>query len=75
MACWFPTGLAVERAVVLVTSQKTLPVAVTVLNQLGSALPGALGLAVIPCVVSHLTQILLDSLLVSYWKRQDAQAA
>ena len=60
---------------VLVTSQKTLPVAVTVLNQLGAGMGGPVGLAVIPCVVSHLTQILMDSLLVSYWKRQDAAAA
>ena len=35
----------------LVASQKTLPVAVTVLNQLAAAMPGAVGLAVIPCVV------------------------
>jgi len=41
----------VERAVVLVASQKTLPVAVTVLNQLAAVTPGAVGLAVIPCVV------------------------
>jgi sodium/bile acid cotransporter 7 len=59
---------------VLVGSQKTLPIAVTVLGQLGGALPDlAVGLAVIPCVVAHLAQILVDSLLVSHWLRQDAR--
>ena len=43
--------VGVERAIVLVASQKTLPVAVTVLNQLAAAMPGSIGLAVIPCVV------------------------
>ncbi len=63
-----------RRAVVLVGSQKTLPIAVTVLGQLGGALPDlAVGLAVIPCVVAHLAQILVDSLLVSHWLRQDAR--
>lgn len=57
----------------LVGSQKTLPIAVTVLGQMGSVLPGPVGIAVVPCVVSHLTQILIDSVLVSFWLRQDAQ--
>ncbi len=61
---------------ILVASQKTLPIAVTVLGQLGASLPTlAVGLAVVPCVVSHLSQILVDSLLVSHWLRRDAAAA
>ncbi len=55
-------------------SQKTLPIAVTVLGQLGSVLPGPVGIAVVPCVVSHLSQILIDSFLVSHWLRQDAES-
>ncbi len=62
-----------RRALVLVGSQKTLPIAVTVLGQLAAVLPGATGLAVIPCVVSHLSQILMDSFLVSWWLKQDAK--
>jgi solute carrier family 10 (sodium/bile acid cotransporter), member 7 len=53
--------------VVLVASQKTLPVAVTVLNQLAPSVAGVVGLAVVPVVASHLLQILADSLLVSHW--------
>ena len=65
-----------RRAVVLVGSQKTLPIAVAVLGQLGGAAGGAAGgLAVVPCVAAHLSQILLDSLLVSAWLRADRAAA
>ncbi|CAL5222608.1 g5001 [Coccomyxa viridis] len=62
-----------RRAVVLVGSQKTLPIAVTVLGQLSAILPGPMGIAVIPCVVSHLSQILMDSFLVSWTKFQSTQ--
>lgn len=61
-----------RRAVILVGSQKTLPIAVTVLGQMANVLPGPVGIAVIPCVVSHLSQILIDSFLVTYWLRQPA---
>jgi len=57
---------------VLVGSQKTLPIAVAVLAQLGAA---AGGLAVVPCVAAHLSQILIDSLLVSAWLRADRAPA
>lgn len=64
----------VQRAVILVTSQKTLPVAVTVLSQLAAAgvAPGAAGLAAIPAVIAHLVQILIDSVLASRWQAADA---
>lgn len=64
-----------RRAVVLVGSQKTLPIAVAVLNQLAAFVDGPLGLAVIPCVVAHLSQILVDSMLVSRWLSKDAAEA
>jgi solute carrier family 10 (sodium/bile acid cotransporter), member 7 len=68
--------VALQRAVVLVTSQKTLPVAVAVLSKVSVGASGAvLGLAVISVVVAHLGQILLDSLLVSHWQRQDRLTA
>ena len=63
----------IRRAVVLVGSQKTLPIAVTVLNQMTAFMDGPLGLAIIPCVVAHLSQILVDSLLVSKWLRADSE--
>lgn len=66
-------GTGIRRACILVGSQKTLPIAVTVLNGLAPQIGGAVGLAVIPCVVSHLVQIVMDSMLVSHWLKQDAQ--
>jgi sodium/bile acid cotransporter 7 len=65
---------AIRRAVVLCTSEKTLPVAVAVINQLAAAGGGAAGLAVVPCVLAHLAQIAIDSALVGRWNRQDAAA-
>ena len=69
LTCFAGTGI--RRACVLVSSQKTLPIAVTVLNGLAPQIGGAVGLAVIPCVVSHLVQIVMDSMLVSLWLKQD----
>ena len=70
--CLYGAGKGIRRACVLVGSQKTLPIAVTVLNGLAPQLGGSVGLAVIPCVVSHLVQIVMDSMLVSQWLKQDA---
>ncbi|CAB4299273.1 unnamed protein product [Prunus armeniaca] len=57
-------------AVLLVASQKTLPVMVAVVEQLGGAL-GESGLLVVPCVAAHLNQIIIDSFLVNFWLRKD----
>ncbi|XP_010554509.1 PREDICTED: probable sodium/metabolite cotransporter BASS4, chloroplastic [Tarenaya hassleriana] len=56
-------------AVLLVASQKTLPVMVAVVQQLGGAF-GEPGLLVLPCVAAHLIQIVMDSFLVSFWLRK-----
>lgn len=67
----------IQQAVVLTTSVKTLPVAVTVLSKLGPVLGDAVGVAVVPCVLAHLGQTLMDSILVSIWlarKRREAKA-
>lgn len=61
----------IRRAVVLVASQKTLPVAVTVLGKLAAVLGDGVGLAVVPCVLCHLGQIVADSMLVAHWSKQD----
>ncbi|CAN6452505.1 unnamed protein product [Victoria cruziana] len=58
------------RAVILVASQKTLPVMVAVVEQLGGAM-GEAGLLVLPCVAAHINQIIIDSFLVNYWLRGD----
>ncbi|GAB2286949.1 Probable sodium/metabolite cotransporter bass4, chloroplastic [Dionaea muscipula] len=57
-------------ALLLVASQKTLPVTVAVVDQLGGAL-GAPGLLVLPCVAAHLNQIVFDSFLVNTVLRKD----
>lgn len=58
-------------AVVLVASQKTLPVMVAVVEQLHGAL-GVSGLLVLPCVAAHIIQIIIDSFLVNFWFRSDS---
>ncbi|KAL8090249.1 putative sodium/metabolite cotransporter BASS4, chloroplastic [Apium graveolens] len=57
-------------ALLIVASQKTLPVMVAVVQQLGGAL-GDSSLLVIPCVAAHLNQIILDSVLVSFWLQKE----
>lgn len=61
------------RAVILVASQKTLPVLVAVVAKLNGAL-GESGLLVLPCIATHLSQILFDSVLVGYWLDSDKSA-
>jgi hypothetical protein len=46
--------------------QKTFPVVVAVVSKLGGAI-GETGLLVLPCITYHLTQIMLDSMLVNFW--------
>lgn len=66
---------AIRKAVVLCTSEKTLPVSVAVLNQLGGLLGASIGFAVLPCVFSHIIQTIIDSALVSYWNRKEYKIA
>jgi sodium/bile acid cotransporter 7 len=60
------------RAVILVASQKTLPVLVAVVDQLGGAL-GESGFLVIPGVAAHINQIIIDSFIVNWWRKRDQQ--
>jgi sodium/bile acid cotransporter 7 len=64
----------VRRAVILVGSVKTLPVAVSVLASLGPALGPMAGVAVVPAMSAHLSQIIIDSMLVARWQAQDRAA-
>lgn len=57
----------IRQAVVLCSSQKTLPVAIATLAQLGPVLGPAAGIAAIPCVLTHLLQSIIDSALVAHW--------
>lgn len=67
--------VAIRKAVVLCTSEKTLPVAVAVLNQLSTVGGAAVGLAVVPCVMAHIIQIAIDSVVVSWWNRKEEEEA
>jgi len=57
------------KAVMIMASQKTLPVAVTVIGFLPAGL-GEQGLMVIPCIISHMSQIFIDAAIVSRWAQQ-----
>lgn len=59
--------LKIQQAVILLASQKTLPVAITVLTQLSLTMPEAVGFAAMSAVVCHLGQIVIDSFLVTWW--------
>ncbi|CAK9044964.1 Probable sodium/metabolite cotransporter BASS4 [Durusdinium trenchii] len=55
-------------AVVIVASQKTLPIAITLLSILEESLPNGTvnaGIASIPIIVSHLSQIIIDSFVAA----------
>jgi hypothetical protein len=65
-----PADVAIRKAVILASAQKTLPIAVAVLSRLESSLGPAVGVAVIPCVMAHLLQTVIDSALVAHWNQQ-----
>lgn len=44
--------------------QKTFPVVVAVVSKLGGAI-GETGLLVLPCITYHLTQVILQALMIS----------
>lgn len=62
------------RAAIVVASQKTLPVMVAVVEQLGRAF-GEPGLLILPCVASHINQIVMDSSVVNLWLWRDQPSA
>lgn len=63
--------IALRKAVILCTSEKTLPVAVAVLNQLSSVTGAGIGFAVVSCVLAHIVQIAIDSAMVGQWNARD----
>ena len=74
---WFvPFGFSnvhQRRAVWLLASQKTLPVSMAVISGLGED-SGELGLITLPCIIGHLSQLIIDSFVVSYWIKKDKDA-
>lgn len=63
VATWLPAKAPERKAVVLCASQKTLGTAVAVIEALGETAAGPPGLLVIPCILSHFVQIILDALI------------
>lgn len=58
-----------RKAIVFISSQKTLPAAVGIVAKLGYG-----GAAAVPCVIYHFSQILFDSVIASLWRGRDAAA-
>ncbi|KAI3520357.1 hypothetical protein L1887_09732 [Cichorium endivia] len=61
-------------ALLLIASQKALPVLVAVVDQLGGTF-GEPGLLIIPCVAAHLNQIIIDSFLITFWNKKEQSPA
>ena len=63
---------AVRKAVVILASQKTLPVAMAILAFLpeSAVSPETKGLLAIPCITSHLGQIFMDAVIATRWGRE-----
>lgn len=64
--------------VVLMSSQKSLPMCVSVISALPPAFKGKLGLLVLPCILAHSAQLLIDSMLAVRWEvknESEAEAA
>lgn len=59
-----------RRTLILMCSQKSLPVCLSVLAALPSHLQPYVGFMAIPCIVGHTTQLLMDAVLVSRWSDQ-----
>jgi sodium/bile acid cotransporter 7 len=57
-----------RKAIIILASQKTLAISVSVLLYLPSD-AGDKGLMTLPIIVSHLTQIIADAVIVSLWLR------
>ena len=53
------------KAVVLMSSQKTLPVSVVVIGFLDAV--GEEGLMTIPCIIGHMSQLFIDAYIASRW--------
>lgn len=54
-------------AVVLLASQKTLPVTISILSFLPESEVGEQGLLAVPPIIGHISQLIIDSCIVSCW--------
>eukprot|EP00442_Polarella_glacialis_P054929 CAMPEP_0115164300 /NCGR_PEP_ID=MMETSP0227-20121206/72966_1 /TAXON_ID=89957 /ORGANISM="Polarella glacialis, Strain CCMP 1383" /LENGTH=318 /DNA_ID=CAMNT_0002576657 /DNA_START=90 /DNA_END=1046 /DNA_ORIENTATION=+ len=56
---------------VLMCSQKSLPVCVSVLSALPPQLREKSGLMIVPCIMAHAAQLIIDSMLAVRWEQPD----
>ncbi|CAM9186999.1 unnamed protein product [Chrysoparadoxa australica] len=61
------------KAVVLMGSQKTLPLSITIISFLGVL--GTEGFMTIPCIIGHMSQLFIDSCIQTKWAASAAVAA
>lgn len=59
-------------AIVLMCSQKSLPVCVSVMAALPHELQVNTGTMIVPCILSHFSQLMIDGFLADRWKLDDA---
>lgn len=59
------------KAVVIMSSQKTLPLSVTIISYLTAL--GVEGFMTVPCIVGHMSQLFIDALLQTKWIAQMAK--
>lgn len=70
---WF-LALAIRRAVVLLSSQKAMVVALAVLNELTPFLgTEVVGVACIPCILVNFSQTIIGSILASFWAKSQGE--
>lgn len=60
------------KAVVILASQKTLPVSIAVISALPDSV-GDKGLMAIACILAHLSQIVLDAFIIGAWVKEAKQ--
>mmetsp|Transcript_20662 Transcript_20662/g.43997 ORF Transcript_20662/g.43997 Transcript_20662/m.43997 type:complete len:343 (+) Transcript_20662:45-1073(+) len=57
--------------IVLMCSQKSLPVCVSVLSALPPSLRKNSGVMIVPCIMAHAAQLIIDSILAVRWQQPD----
>jgi len=53
------------------SSQKSLPVCVSVLSALPADVAKYAGVMIVPCIMAHAIQLVIDSFLVARWEQPD----
>lgn len=56
-----------RKAVIIMASQKALPIAAVVISTLDEAKVGSLGLISIPCIVFYVMQLFIDAVIANHW--------